>query len=177
MKSDRGSGNGQAGCASDFKSQFSFGTVHRSATARSPLSTVQKADVPTSGAGMSRTQIFLSVGQTRIPARFLPRSGCDAPCFGTGIRSGLALCDVLRSTNTGLPPALRRRCRSLRRAVRPFVMVRKPDEIHRLQRRPRREAAPGPRKASDVPSMPYGQRRDTTGLRGQHIPIHAPACA
>src|SRR5207302_8854062 len=93
------------------------------------------------------------------------------------IRSGLALCDALRSTNTGLPPALRRRCRSLRRAVTPFVMERKTDEIHRLRRRPHRAVARGPRKAPSVLSVPYGQRRDTTAPRGRHIPIHAPACA
>ena len=110
--------------------------------------------------------------------RAFPRVFCrgpdaSAPYFGAGIRSGLALCDALRSTNTGLPPALRRRCRSLRRAVTPFVMERKTDEIHRLRRRPHRAVARGPRKAPSVLSRPYGHRRDITTPRGWHIPIHA----
>ena len=113
---------------------------------------------------------------------FLPRFFSAVGCrrflvWCPEIRSYLALCDVLRSTNTELPPALRRRCRSLRRVVRPFVMEQKLDEIHRLRRRPRREAAPGPRKTPCAPSMPYGQKRDRAARRGQHIPIHVPACA
>jgi hypothetical protein len=103
--------------------------------------------------------------------------GASDPCLRAGIRSGLALSDVWRSTNTGLPPASRRRCRSLHRAVRPFVKERKTDEIHRLRHRPHRAVARGPRKAPAVLSMPYGQRRDTTAPRGWHIPIHARACA
>ena len=108
---------------------------------------------------------------------FLPRSDASAPCFGAEIRTGLELCDVSRSTNTGLPPALRHRCRSLRRAMRPFVTERKTDEIHRLRHKPHRAVARGPRKVPSVLSMPYGQRRDTTAPRGWHIPIHARACA
>ena len=98
-------------------------------------------------------------------------------CAVAEIRSGLELCDVSRSTNTGLPPALRHRCRSLRRAVTPFVMERKTDEIHRLRHRPHRGIARGPRKAPSVLSMRYEQRRDTTAPRGWRIPIHARACA
>jgi hypothetical protein len=114
---------------------------------------------------------------TGIPPPFLPRSDASAPCFSPRFRSGLELCDGSRSTNTKLPPALRRRCRSLRRATRPSAMERKTDEIHRLRHRPHRAVARGPRKAPSVLSMPYGQRRDTTAPRGSHIPIHARACA
>jgi len=126
--------------------------------------------------GMSRNADLPVVRQTGIPP-FLPRSNASAPCFGAEIRSGLELCDVSRSTNTGLPPTLRHRCRSLRRVVRPFVMERKTDEIHRLRHKPHRAVARGPRKVPSVLSMPYGQRRDTTAPRGWHIPIHARACA
>ena len=120
-------------------------------------------------------QTFLLCAKQASP--FFPRQNASAPCFGAEIRSGLALSDVWRSTNTGLPPASRRRCRSLRRAVRLFVTERKTDEIHRLRHRPHRTAARGPRKAPAVLSMPYGQRRDTIAPRGWHIPIHARACA
>ena len=107
---------------------------------------------------------------------FLPRSNASAPCLGAEIRSGLGLCDVSLSTNTGLPPTLRHRCRSLRRAVTPFVTERKTDEIRRLRHKPHRAVARAPRKVPSVLSTPYGQRRDTTAPRGWHIPIHARAC-
>ena len=103
--------------------------------------------------------------------------GCERSLLWSEIRSGLELCDVSRSTNTGLPPALRRRCRSLRLATRPSAMERKTDEIHRLRHKPHRAVARGPRKVPSVLSMPYGQRRDTTAPRGWHIPIRARACA
>ena len=122
------------------------------------------------------TRTFLLCAKRAFPP-FLPRSNASAPCFGAEIRSGLELCDVSRSTNTGLPPALRRRCRSLRRATRPSAMERKTDEIHRSRHKPHRAVARDPRKAPAVLSMPYGQRRDTTAPRGWHIPIHARACA
>jgi hypothetical protein len=124
------------------------------------------------------TQTFLSVRQTGILACFFSAVGCRRfLVWCPEIRSDLALCDVSRSTNTGLLPALRRRCRSLRRVARLFAMERKTDEIHRLRHRPHRAVARGPRKAPAVLSMPYGQRRDTTAPRGWHIPIHARACA
>ena len=122
------------------------------------------------------TRTFLLCAKRAFPP-FLLRSNASAPCFGAEIRSGLELCDVSRSTNTGLPPALRRRCRSLRHAVRPFVMERKPDEIHQLPRRPRRAEAPGRRKAPCGFSAPYGQTRDTAARPEPHIPKHALACA
>ena len=103
--------------------------------------------------------------------------GCERSLLWAEIRSRLELCDVSRSTNTGLLPALRRRCRSLRRATRPSAMERKTDEIHRSRHKPHRAVARDPRKAPAVLSMPYGQRRDTTAPRGWHIPIHARACA
>jgi len=107
---------------------------------------------------------------------FLPRSNASSPFLGAEIRSGLGLCDVSLSTNTGLPPTLRHRCRSLRRAVTPFVTERKTDEIRRLRHKPHRAVARAPRKVPSVLSTPYGQRRDTTAPRGWHIPIHARAC-
>src|SRR6267154_5695234 len=107
---------------------------------------------------------------TGILPPFLPRSDASDLAFGAEIRSGLALSDVWRSTNTGLPPAWRRRCRSLHRVVRLFATERKTDEIHRLRHRPHRAVARGPRKAPAVPSMRYGQRRDTIAPRGRHIP-------
>jgi hypothetical protein len=122
------------------------------------------------------TRTFLLCAKRAFPP-FPPRSNASAPCFGAEIRSGLELCDVSRSTNTGLPPTLRHRCRSLRRAMTPLVMERKTDEIHRLRHKPHRAVARGPRKVPSVLSMPYGQRRDTTAPRGWHIPIRARACA
>ncbi len=101
------------------------------------------------------TRTFLLCAKRTFPP-FLPRSNASAPSFGAEIRSGLELCDVSRSTNTGSPQTLRHRCRSLRRAMTPFVMERKTDEIHRLRHKPRRAVARGPRKVLSVLSMPYG---------------------
>src|SRR5439155_25138430 len=97
---------------------------------------------------------FLLCAKRAFPPLLL-RSNARAPCFGAEISSGLELCDVSRSTNTGLPPTLRHSCRPLRRAVTPFGMERKTDEIHRLRHKPDRAVARGPRKVPSVLSMPY----------------------
>ena len=159
-------------------SRYSFGTrpSQRNRLTARWAAQIRKSVFQPATSGMSRNADLPVVRQTAFPP-FLPRSNASAPCFGAEIRSGLELCDVSRSTNTGLPPTLRHRCRSLRRAVTPFVMERKTDEIHRLRHKPHRAVARGPRKVPSVLSMPYGQRRDTTAPRGWHIPIHARACA